>query len=276
MSARRVTTLALSVTALTLIAAPAAAQWPAQAQVPSAPAQPQLQPQYGQPAPPTYPIQPQPAPSIPGMPQVILPPVPVPGQEETVQRLDRAKASDAGRRLEWVWIDAHGGFEQLGLRTFAGDQSITGGAAIKSSSSGAVVGVGVGARLLFLTLLLRARLGVGAIGQLYRIGPEIGLHIPFGRVEPHVELGGGYGIFGKLNDGGTGAATGMLIHGGYGRVGAGVDFYVAPILSLGVGLSAELLGLARPAVSGGTGALAQSASSLGGTLAATGVVALHF
>ena len=234
--------------AILLVAAPAAAQWPAP---------PPAQPAYPQPAPPV---------SIAGMPQVILPPLPVPGARETEARLDQAKVSDAGRKLEWVWIDAHGGFEQLGLRTFSGDATFAAGG-LPTSSSGAVTGVGVGARLLFLTFLVRARMGVGAIGHLYRVGPEVGFHVPLGRVEPHVELGGGYAIFGKLNDGGTGGG----IQGGYGRVGVGVDYFVAPIVSIGVGVSAELLGFFR-ASQGASG----SASSIGGSLAATGVLGLHF
>ncbi|APR75012.1 Hypothetical protein A7982_00358 [Minicystis rosea] len=194
------------------------------------------------------------------MPQVIEPSVPMPGARELEQKLDQAKRDDAGRRLEWVWIDAHGGFEQVGLTTFKGDSQLTGGA-LPTSSSGAVMGVGVGARLLFLTFLVRGRLGIGSIGHLYRLGPEIGLHVPLGRVEPHVELGGGYAAFGKLGD--TAPDT-LSLRGGYGRASLGVDFYVASIFSLGLGFSAELLGMRGNGVSG-----------LGGTIAATGVAGLH-
>jgi hypothetical protein len=254
------------------LAAPASAQWqqppPQQPAAPQAPAPQAPAPQapapqapaQQAPLPPLYPMPPPQPVSMSGMPQVILPPLPVPGEQETVARLDQAKASDAGRKLEWVWIDVHGGFEQLGLQTFSGDAAFTGGV-LPTSSSGAVTGVGVGARLLFLTLLVRARMGIGSIGHLYRVGAEVGFHVPFGRVEPHVELGAGYAIFGKVNDGGTGGT----IQGGYGRVGAGVDYFVAPVVSIGAGLSAELLGLVR----GG-------ASSIGGSIAATGVVGLHF
>lgn len=193
------------------------------------------------------------------MPQVIFPSPPLPGAAELERKLDQSKVVDGGRRLEWVWIDAHGGFEQLGLTTFKGDASFAPG---KTSSSGAVVGVGVGARLLFFTLLARARLGIGPIGHFYRVGGEVGFHIPLGRVEPHVELGGGYATFGHMNDP---AASPLAIRGGYGRVGVGLDYFVASVFSIGASASAEILAL-------GNGA----ASSVGGSLAATGVLGLHF
>jgi hypothetical protein len=222
--------------ALLLSAAPASAQWPL----------PQQQTGYGQPS---Y--------LPPGMPPVILPSPPLPGAQEVEQKLEESKRADAGRKLEWVWIDAHGGFEQVGLTTFSGDSTIVGNG--PTSSSGGVVGGAVGARLLFMTLLVRARAGFGAIGHLFRIGPEIGLHVPLGRVEPHVELGGGFAAFTHLANG----ASRPL--GGYGRVGFGVDFFPVAVFSLGVGLTTEILGL-RTA----------SASAVGGTIAATGTAGLHF
>jgi hypothetical protein len=183
----------------------------------------------------------------------------MPGAREVEQRLDQSKREDSGRRLEWVWIDAHGGFEQVGLTTFHGNGALTNSG--PTASSGGVVGVGAGARLLFLTLLLRGRLGIGGIGQLWRIGPEIGMHIPFGRVEPHVELGGGYAAFGHMA---STASSGVSLRGGYGRGGLGVDYFVAPVFSIGLGFSAEILGMRQ-----------SSASGVGGTLAATAVLGLH-
>lgn len=198
--------------------------------------------------------QPQQAYTPPGMPQVIQPPVPLPGAHEVELRLDESKRADAGRRLEWVWIDAQGGFEQVGLTTFKGDTALTSGA--PTSSSGGYASVGAGARLLFLTLLVRGRVGFGAVGQLIRVGPEIGLHVPIGRVEPHVEIGGGYAQL---------VGSSAAIRGGYGRTGFGIDYFVAPVVSLGIAGSAEILGTRRG-----------SASGLGGTLAAAGVIGLHF
>ena len=232
-----------------------------------------------------------------GQPQLsIPPPAPLtPAQIRTVQRLDQAKREDSGRGLEWVWIDVDGGFEQLGLQTLnGGNQSFVGGF-VKTSSSGGAVGAGVGARVLFLTLLLRARVGVFDSGQLYRIGPEAGFHVPLGRVEPHVALGLGYAAMGGLHDTVGGAAEADLaLRGFYTRLDAGLDYFATPAFSIGFDASADLLVLVRPSLtadqvqqiqaSPGVDAahkasaplLTSTGTGVGGTLAVTAVAGLHF
>jgi hypothetical protein len=223
------------------------------------------------------------------------PPAPTPDQIRTAQLLDQAKQEDSGRRLEWVWADIDGGFEQLGLQTLnGGSQGFVAGF-VNTSSSGGALGAAAGARLLFLTLLLRLRAGVFDSGALYRIGPEVGFHIPFGRVEPHFAFGLGYAGMGNLRDtqGGV-AASLMSLRGFYTRVGAGLDYFVVPVFSLGVDASTELLGLFRPALDAvavqkiqnsagidgvhkaNAGLLASSGAGWGGTIALTGQVGLHF
>jgi hypothetical protein len=283
-----------------LLAAPAAAQWPAPAPAP----QPGYgQPGYGQPGygQPGYGQPPQAARPPPyGAMQAggLAPPAPMPpggptpGSVETEQQLDQAKTADAGRRLEFVWLDVHGGFQQLGLETFKGDQRLTGGF-VPTSASGGVVGLGAGARLLFLTLLARGRIGFSSVGQLYEVGGEVGFHVPLGSVEPHAQLGAGYAAMAHLHDDvGGAAASAIALRGFYARAGAGVDVFVLPVLSIGLDVSAELLGLGRPALpsadvtrleaalpasrKASAELLRADASGLGGTLSATAVVGLHF
>jgi len=213
----------------------------------------------------------------------------------TVQQLDQAKQDDAGRRLEWVWIDVQGGFEQLGMQTLNGGARGFVAGFVDTSSSGGFVGVGAGARLLFFTFLLRGRLGVFDSGILYRVGPEAWFHIPFGNVEPHLSLGLGYAAMGDLHDTVGGAAADVIaLRGFYTRFTAGLDYYVTPIFSVGADLSTELLGLTRPALtaaevqavkdSPGVGAslksnadlLATGGTGWGGTVAVVGSLGLHF
>lgn len=245
-----------AVLAASLLATPAAAQW-------VTPAQPS----------PTRGFLP------PGLSQ---PPPRDPAAIETARQLDLAKTQDAGRRLEWVWIDVSGGFEHLGLTTFAGDQ-LTGGF-VPTTSNGGVVSAGVGARLLFFTVLARGRIGFFGLGQLYSAGLEAGLHVPLGRLEPHVELGGGYATLTRIEGGDDAVASAMRIRGGYGRLGVGLDYFVLPVLSVGLGASAELLGMSRAAFSSAEVAglssttasvLLQRGSGIGGAVSATFVVGLH-
>ena len=240
-------------------------------------AEAQWQAPYGQPA------QPYPQPAQ---------PYPQPYAQRTEQQLDQARRDDAGRRLEFVWVDVHGGFEQLGMTLFGGERDLTGGF-ISTSSSGGVVGMGIGARLLYFTLLVRGRIGFFDSGQLYRIGAEAGLHVPLGRLEPWAALGVGYAAVGGLRDNVNGAVSSQVgLTGGYARFAAGADYFLTPIFSLGLGASAELLGLHRAALStaaiqaiqssvlverrGSAAVFAQSATGWGGTFALTGVAGLHF
>jgi hypothetical protein len=215
---------------------------------------------------------------------------PTPEVIRTLQMLDQAKQDDAGRRLEWVWIDVQGGFEQLGMQVFSGGQGFSGGF-FPTSSSGGVVSLAAGARLLFFTLLVRGRAAVFDSGQLFGVGPELGFHVPLGRVEPHVELGTGYAAMANLHDSIPGTAGSAITLRGFSlRAGAGLDYYVASMVSLGLDVSAELLGLFRPALSamqvaaiktaapgvGSADLLSQSSSAWGGTLAVTAILGLHF
>jgi hypothetical protein len=217
---------------------------------------------------------------------------PTPAAIETMRLLDEAKREDSGRGLSWVWIDAQGGFEQLGMQALnGGNRGFVAGFA-DTSASGGVVSVGAGARLLFFTLLARARVGVFSSGQLYRVGPEVGFHIPLGRVEPRLALGLGYAGMGGLPD--TTGGVGLSIKGFYTRADAGLDYYLSPIFSLGLGISGDLLGLTRAALSGAAvqqikgnqalspslrsnaDLLAQSGTGWGGTVAVTTAAGLHF
>jgi hypothetical protein len=212
-----------------------------------------------------------------------------------VQLLDQAKALDSGRRLEWLWFDVDGGFEQLGLQALnGGDQGFVAGF-VKTSSSGGAVSAAAGARFLFLTLLLRARVGVFDSGQLYRVGPEVGFHVPLGRLEPHAAVGLGYAAVSNLQDTvGGAAASALALRGFYSRVSGGLDYFLTPAFSLGAAASADLLVLVRPSLTsaqvqliqanaGVPTAMKMSASLLtstgtgvGGTIAVTGVAGLHF
>lgn len=273
---------AIAALALLTLAAPARAQWPLPSPTPQPPQGlppqlPQLLP------PPLFGVVPQ-------LPQVIAPPTPVPGARETEQRLDLARAVDSRRKLTWLRVDARGGFEMLGLTTFGGGDALTGGV-VKTSAPGGVISVGAGARLLFFTFLLRGALGVGGAGQLFRVGPEIGFHVPLGNVEPHLEIGGGYAAFGHINDEAGGVAAQLLaLRGGYGRVGGGLDYFVVPAFSIGGALSAEVLGLQRAALEAAQvdavtqaapagsrpSLLAQRGSGVGGALSLALVLGLHF
>jgi hypothetical protein len=190
------------------------------------------------------------APNLPSTGGLTAPP---PLEEEAADpRLQGAapsEAADSGRGLTWFWLDAEGGFQHLGLETFDVDKSNLTAGLVPTEASGAFVGAGLGVQLLFLRIGPRGRIGFFDDWRMYSVGGEIGLRLPLGFLEPHAELGGGYVAFGSLADSPFDVlADKAQIHGGYGRVGGGLDFYLGKVFSLGPFASWEFMGLKRPGV----------------------------
>jgi hypothetical protein len=215
----------------------------------------------------------------------------------TEQKLDDADKKDSGRGLEWFYLNAEAGFEHLGLQTFKTghlvDANIVG-----TTQTGGLVGVGLGLRLVFITIGPRFRVGLFSDYQVWTLDAEIGLRIPLGSVEPYLTLSGGYaslGAFSAQNIGGP-AAGDVSITGYDIRAGGGLDIYVTPVFSIGASLTGEVLGLTRPGVSvsklgsGNMGTVnpqgnatatanniyALDGSSVGFGITGTAVLGLHF
>lgn len=233
--------------ALTLAAlsAPASAQAPQPAPTWSAPPA-TTAPPTAQPAPSPYPPELQAGGLTP--PPATTQTTPTPAPSKTEQDLEAAKKKDSKRGLEWFWINAEGGFSQVDLRTFQGNEDFTFGF-VPTQATGGTVGVGLGVRLLFITLGARGRVGFFDPWQMFTAGGEIGFHIPLGSVEPHFELGGGYAALGNVNAVVRGAADAISIAGGYGRISGGVDVYLTPWFSLGLLASGDFLAMVRPGLS---------------------------
>ncbi|WP_437511632.1 hypothetical protein [Sorangium sp. So ce1099] len=213
--------------------------------------------------------------------------------DDTEQRLEEAKKEDSGRGLELVWLNVEGGYENVGLQTFNIDEEELTAGFISSSANGGVVGAGVGVRLLFLTLGARGRVGFFNDWQLFSAGGEVGMHLPLGKLDPHIDLGFGYAGLGSFKSAVSGAADAIAIRGFYGRISGGLDLYLSPVFSIGASASWELLALTRPGLTSaeidrikGEAAttpqqakadlLAAEGSSVGSALALTAVAGLHF
>lgn len=231
----------------------AATSAPALAQAP-APAPTWTAPPPGTVAPPA---QPAPSPHPPDMQAGGLTPPPAttqtgptapPVQSQTEKDLEEAKKKDSKRGLEWFWFNAEGGFSMVDMRTFVGNEDFTFGF-VPTQATGGTVGAGVGFRLLILTIGARGRIGLFEPWHMFTVGPEIGLHIPLGRVEPHFELGGGYAALGSVQGVVQGASDAISIQGGYARLSGGLDVYVTPWFSVGLLASGDFLAMVRPGIS---------------------------
>jgi hypothetical protein len=188
-----------------------------------------------------------------------------------VEELDRAKKNDSGRGLSWFWLEAEGGYEHIDLTTFDGGAAFTGGV-ISESADGGAVSAGIGAQLVFLTLGARARFGFFDQYRLSRIGGELGLRLPLGRLEPRFDLGAGYAALGTFD--GV-APNDFAVGGAYARAGAGLDFFPVELMSIGAHATFDVLALTR-AESSNALALATEESSVGSTFAIQLAAGLHF
>jgi hypothetical protein len=217
-------------------------------------------------------------------PDAVDPTQPDPNQtpEQTPEKaLAEADKEDAGRGLEWVWLNAEVGGEHLGLHTIKADDLVDGEMA-KTTQTGLVFGAGAGLRLLFFTVGARFRwLLPGGDGgwRLWTLGAEGGLRIPMGRLEPYVMLGAGYASLGSFSnnllDDRKVSAKGFNA-----RLGAGLDYYLSNTFSVGANLSGDLLVLSRSAVDGTQDSeamvYAKDGSGIGAGVTLTAVVGLHF
>lgn len=230
-----------------------------------------------------------PAPAGPGLappPAIDVQPPPAP-PNQTEAELSRADRQDAGRGLEFVWLNVEGAVEHIGLHTFH-ENKLVDSDTLKSVQTGPVFGAGAGLRLIFLTAGLRFRLASFSAWQLWTLNGEFGWRVPLGALEPYFTLGGGYASLGgfdssRLSEAGI-ASGGISAHGFNVRGGAGVDYYLGRTLSIGANLNGEFLFLSRSkATSSETASnptlaalYSQKGSGIGGGVTLSAVFGLHF
>jgi len=207
----------------------------------------------------------------------------------TEQDLATAEARDTGRGLQLFWLDAEAGFSLLGLQTFKAD-GLVDPAVVETQQGGLTLGGGLGVRLVFITIGPRFRFGSFGEWQVWTLDGEVGLRIPFGRVEPYALLSGGYASVGALTVHDGVDRGDVDIRGWNLRAGGGADVYLSKAFTLGGRVTGDALFLTRPGVepaalagvAPGTDAARLEAvygkdgSSIGAALTVSAVVGLHF
>ena len=185
----------------------------------------------------------------------------------TQQQLERSEREDAGRGLEWVWLQAEGGGAYASANGISNDKLLLPGA--KDGGGAGLVGLAVGARVLFFTFGLRGRMTFLSDYRIVSVVPEVGVHVPLGRWEPYVFLGAGYAALSGLPklEGKAQSVAGLDA-----RVGVGIDHYVTPTFSVGGLLTSDFLFLGRSAMA----PVAPSGSGTGVAIAGSAVLGLHF
>jgi hypothetical protein len=170
---------------------------------------------------------------------------------DTTARLDEAERKDSGRNFELFWIDAKAGGSYINMSQF----SSTSFQIKKTDSVGPMVDLGAGVRFVILVLGARVRYNALSAFNMWQINGEVGLKIPVSSLDVHFGLHGGYSFVGALGD--AHAATDsstptssdkVSIRGWNAGLEAGVDYYLTPLFSIGVGALGDFLLLNRPPV----------------------------
>ena len=207
---------------------------------PTAPASPEPA------APPSPPPAPRAAPTYqaaPGNPSY------APGEATAGPTRDSDERKDSGLGLEWLWIDAGGGFAYANMASF----DTSNFALQNTAGSGGTFSVGAGARLFSFTAGLRGRGLLLSTGNLVEIDGEVGLHTRIDHFETYFGLRGGYAFSGTLSsDTVSSAASGggtpphVDVHGGNAGGMLGFEYYFVHYVSIGLDLNPEILFLQRP------------------------------
>jgi hypothetical protein len=215
------------------------------------PAFAQLQP----PAPMGQP-QPQPATSPPGAAPLAPPPPMAPGAgpgdqgtSETKKQLDAAEKEDNGRNFELFWLNADVGGGYINMRQFSADTL----AIEKSDGAGPLGSVGLGLRLVILSLGARMRYNAFSAFKMWQANAEVALKIPISSIDLLVGILGGWAWLGSLGSGSLSTSTqrsanDVSVSGFNGGLDLGFDYYITPLFSLGLAANGDFLYLKRPPV----------------------------
>jgi hypothetical protein len=210
------------------------------------------------------------------------PPPPAPAANQTVQQLQHAENADSGRGLSFVWLTPEVGFQWSSLGLLS-NSDLVDDALIPEQSMGLVFGGGAGVRLVYLTAGARFRYALLEDFDMWSLGAEVALRVPYGNFEPYVFAGGGFlqipsfdaeaAVFeqGERTDD-------LTANGGFARLGGGADYFVTPVFSTGLRLEADFTFLSRSAVldAGSSSVYSEDGSAVGLTATALLVLGLHF
>jgi hypothetical protein len=185
--------------------------------------------------------------------------------EATLAEADR---NDAGRGLDFFYVEGELGAEYLALEALHGPLLPAGA---KTSGLGVSAGGALGLRLLFFTVGPRVRYAQFSGFHLLSVDLDFAWRVPLGNFEPYGVIGAGYATLGSDSLQGT-SSTGFNV-----RIGGGFDYYLTSVVSVGGSLTFELTRLSHGAVGSSVGDPAfGDVSGVGLGITPSAVLGLHF
>jgi len=177
-----------------------------------------------------------------------------PAQTETQQTLNESESEDSGRGLEFFYLNGGVSAAYVGMDTVSSSQlGVT-----RTNHLGPAFDLGLGLRLLIITIGPRVRFSPLSAFNLWQIDGEVALHIPISALDISFGAHGGYAFAGSLD-----APSDAAVHGLDVGADFGIDYYLTKNFSIGGDVSGGLFFLKRPSISGQTGVYALDGSSVG-------------
>ncbi|MEO8799723.1 MAG: hypothetical protein ABI551_17650 [Polyangiaceae bacterium] len=172
-------------------------------------------------------------------------------QTETQQTLQQSESEDSGRGLEFFY--ANGGVNA----TYVGMDAVSSSnfAVSRTSHLGPGFDLGLGLRLLIITIGPRLRFQPLSSFDMWQIDGEAALHIPISSLDIWFGAHGGYAFATSLAD-----LDGVKVHGADVGIDVGVDYYLTKFFSVGADGSASMFFLTRPAIAPNPGTQAAAAA----------------
>lgn len=175
-------------------------------------------------------------------------------QSETQQTLNQSESEDSGRGLEFFYLNGGVNATYVGMDTFSNSQL-----GVNSTKHlGPAFDLGLGLRLLIITIGPRVRFSPLSAFNLWQIDGEAAIHVPIGALDIWVGAHGGYALAGALN-----APNDTTVHGLDLGADFGIDYYLTKNFSIGADASGGFFFLKRPSISGESGVYAVDGSSVG-------------
>ncbi len=150
----------------------------------------------------------------------------------------------------FVYVDGGPGLSYIDLTTLNSSDFALGNA----GGVGGMVDLGVGLRLVIFTLGPRVRYHTLSAFEMWQINGEFAMHVPVRKWDGYVGLHGGYSYIGHFSRSAFSDASSttpsedLRVRGWDVGLQVGLDYYFSHYLSVGGGLSGEILFLRRPAL----------------------------
>jgi hypothetical protein len=175
-------------------------------------------------------------------------------QTETQQTLNESETEDSGRGLEFFYLNGGVNATYVGMDTFSNSQL----GVNQTKHLGPAFDLGLGLRLLIITIGPRVRFSPLSAFNLWQLDGEAAIHVPIGALDIWIGAHGGYALAGALN-----APNDTTVHGLDVGADFGVDYYLTKNFSIGGDASGGFFFLKRPSVDGQSGVYAVDGSSVG-------------